>query len=86
MCGEFKAHILSPLYCLSLNLAAVIVYQYFSLRFAVLKTRGDVSRWLWQAACPEWVKHKYAPQSTTEQTLLQIYVLRKAKLRLHDGN
>lgn len=54
MPGEFKAHIPSPLYCLSLNLAAEIVYQYFSLRFATLKRRGDVSRWLWQAACPEW--------------------------------
>lgn len=59
MSGEFKAHIPS-LYCLSLNLAAEIVYQYFSLRFAMLKWRGDVSRWLCQAASPEWVKHKYA--------------------------
>lgn len=87
MWGEFKAQNPSPpLYCLSLNLAAEIVCQYFSLRFAMLKRRGDVSRWLWQAACPEWVKHKYAPRSTAEQTLLQIHVLGEAKLRLCDGN
>lgn len=86
MSGESKAHIPSPLHCLSLNLAAEIVYQYFSLRFTTLKRRGDVSRWLWQAASPGWVKNKYDSWSTTEPTLLQIYVLRKAKLRLCAGN
>lgn len=86
MSGKFIAYIHSPVYSFSLNLAAEIVYQYFRLRLATLKRKGDLSRWLLQAAYHNCVTHRYASWCTTEHTLLQNYVLKKAKLRLCDGN
>lgn len=86
MSGKFIAYIHSPVYSFSLNLGAEIVYQYFRLRLATLKRKGYLSRWLLQAAYHKWVMHRYASWCTTEQTLLQNYVLKKAKLRLYDGN
>lgn len=82
MPGKCIAYIHFSAYSFCLNLAAEIVYQYFSLTQDHWK--GDLSRWVLQAVYCKRVIYRYVSCCTPEQTLLQNYV-KKAKLQLHDG-